>query len=100
MLRRKWKEWYLTDSMQFQSRLAEQLAENSIKYKIRTVNRNRSFFGPDRRSFQGSLGLNLGVLYEYRFYVNPEDYEDALHILSKCYQVWFEIRQAEKLPLV
>jgi len=86
MFKRKWKELHITDSMSFQQRLAGQLTENHLEYKLRTVNRNTGTFFPDRTQFLGSLGQNPDVLQEYRFYVNPEDYDHALHILRKCYK--------------
>ena len=78
-----WKELVSTFSFDEQAHVRTVLAEQSIRYKIKTLNRTSpNGFSPARRAYTGAVG-EAASMYEYVFYVKPKDYELAAHLISK-----------------
>lgn len=67
-----------------QAMLRDILSQNSIKYKVKTLNRKSpSAINFDSRARTGTLMENLSAEYEYKIYVHKKDYEKALSLLIK-----------------
>lgn len=76
------KEVCITYSMQEQSEIRNLLAQQGIKYSLKTINRNSpSPAGTGTRARTGSLGEDLSKMYEYIFYVHKDDIEKAKHVV-------------------
>lgn len=69
------KEVCTTYSMQEQSEIRSLLAQQGIKYSIKTINRKSP------SPMTGSFGEDLSKMYEYIFYVHKDDIEKAKHIV-------------------
>ena len=69
------KEVCTTYSMQEQSEIRSLLAQQGIKYSVKTINRKSP------SPMAGSFGEDLSKMYEYIFYVHKDDLEKAKHIV-------------------
>lgn len=69
------KEVCTTYSMQEQSEIRSLLAQQGIKYSIKTINRKSP------SPMTGSFGEDLSKMYEYIFYVHKDDIKKAKHIV-------------------
>lgn len=77
------REVYLTYSIDEQAKIRKKLAQNNIKYYIKTINRmSPSPIARGTRSV-GTLGQKTGSNYEYIIYVHKKDYDQARYIISK-----------------
>lgn len=76
------KELITTYEMKEQARIRTVLSQNGIDYKISTVNRKSpSPAASGSRARTGTLGENLNLAYEYKFFVKKEDIEKAKEII-------------------
>ncbi len=70
-------------SMKEQSNIREILTNNSIDYKLRTINRmSSSPISSGTRSRTGSFGQNSDLNYEYIFYVHKNDFDKAIQLIG------------------
>ncbi len=78
------RELCITYSMGEQAEIRDILSQNNIEYRVRTTNRmSSSAFGRGMRGSTGSYGQNMGLNYEYTFYVHKKDYEQAKYVIGK-----------------
>ena len=74
----------MTYDLNEQYRIRNILADHNIPYQIKTKNLSSpSLFGVGSRERSGTFGLNTDYMYEYKIYVNKNDYEFAYHLIHK-----------------
>jgi hypothetical protein len=70
------KELVTTYSMEEQANIREKLKSNKIDYRLKTINRNSKL-----RGNIVIIGQNVKESYEYIFYVNKSDYDNAKFLI-------------------
>lgn len=79
----KGEDIFTTYSMKEQAEVRELLAQNGIRYRVKTVNRlSPSPVDAGVRARMGSLGNDLSKSYEYIVIVHKDDVERARSILN------------------
>lgn len=58
------------------------LQANHIEYSLNTINLRSSGLG-NSRGRTGTLGENINLQYEYKFYVHKKEYEKAKYLIQK-----------------
>ncbi|MFA9464453.1 MAG: hypothetical protein ACERKN_09190 [Velocimicrobium sp.] len=76
------KQLVSTFSTKRQIEIRTLLAQASIDYTIKVINRQSSSPFGDSRLHSGTLGQNLKLSYEYIFYVHKADFEKANFIIK------------------
>ncbi|KEZ86207.1 hypothetical protein [Lacrimispora celerecrescens] len=77
------KELIITFGMQRQAKIRELMAQYSIQYSIKVINRKSpSPFDAGSRARTGTFGENLQLEYEYILYVKKIDYKKANAIID------------------
>lgn len=77
------KELAVTMDMNRQSEIRTILSNNNIDYSIKTTNLQSAPLVGSRRGRTGNFGINQDYSYEYKIYVNKDDYDKAIHLIAK-----------------
>ena len=76
------KELLLTLDLNRQAEVRKLLSLHGIEYRIHTKNLQGSGSFGDRARRTGSLGVKQDYIYEYKIYVQKNEYERAKRLVS------------------